>query len=183
MIRPLVVFSQRQPPLPEADDEQDLADHDLKYLLKYLALSRQKSYVLRERPDEQERNKAAPDYIVQEMGSKRLIAIERTQLLKQDAETTIARLMNGGADVVVGMWGKVNPNNIAQILAEALARKIARGQLHNVNADERILLIRNGLPLATEKTFSRVSIPFDDKERGMVDHAYLIASSRLLELW
>ncbi len=56
-----LAFNERQAPQPDTDSEQELADHDLAYLLLYLAQSRGESYKLLERPDELLRNAPAPD--------------------------------------------------------------------------------------------------------------------------
>ena len=177
-----IVFDEPQKPQPQTDDEDDLADHDLEYLLKYLARSRSKSYELLERPDRAERSGVAPDYLVREIESGRIIAVERTLLMKEDLQAANARLIRRGADAIIVGPTKIDPQEIADHLALAVERKISRGQLLAVKANERVLLLRNRL-LATASTFLRADIRFRRTGEAGVDHAYLIASSRLLELW
>lgn len=178
--RPRLVFDKLQRLPPEAYGDQQLADHDLKYLLKFFSQSRSESYKLLERPDEQERTKAAPDYIVRELASGRLIAIERTQLMKQDVAAAIDRLIKGGADF---FWGPPISGDIGKLLHDDVVRKIARGQLNNADVDERILLIRNRLGGISLKTFQLARAQFTDNEKGGVDHCYIIVWSQLLKLW
>jgi len=63
-----------------------------------------------------------------------------------------------------------------------VTRKLSRGQLLAVQADERVLLLRNRL-IATARTFLNAGISFDGIDKRGVDHVFLIVSSRLLQLW
>lgn len=176
------VCDERQEPQPHTNDKRVLADHDLKFLLKCLAQSRGQEYELIDRPDEVRRDTAAPDYLVREKGSGRLVAIERTQLIEEDFQAAKARLVKRGASFIMTGLTQIDPYETAALLLLAIVRKTERGQLHGIEADERILLIRNRR-LATAQTFLRTHIRFSEADRGDVDHAYLIASSQLLELW
>jgi hypothetical protein len=177
-----LVFDEKQRPQPRTDQEQVLSDHDVQYLLRFLAQSRNESYELVGRPDERERQRPAPDYLFREKGSGRLIAIERTQLLREDLQAAKARHIKMGAGAVVIGPVEIDPGEVATFLVQAIARKIERGQLREAEANERILLIRNRI-LATAYTFLRYPIRFVDADECGVDHTYLIASSQLLQLW
>jgi len=181
-MQPRIVFQQKQAAQPLTNDERLLADHDVDYLLAYLQQQRHEAYELVERPDERERQRAAPDYLFREKGSGRLVAIERTQLMRQDLQAAKARLLKMGADVIVIGPKHIDPVEESRFLKWAITQKVCRGQLQGVAADERILLLRNRL-LATENTFLRSGIRFADADKNGVDHCYLIAGRRLLELW
>lgn len=182
LARPQVVFAKLQERQPDTDEERDLADHDLSFLLDHLAESRGESYELVARPDEEQRQGRAPDYLVLERKSQRRIAIERTQLMEQDLQAAKARLIKGGAAAIIIGAKAIDPVAVAELLARAIAEKIARGQLGTVSADEKILLVRNRI-LATARTFLQGPIRFPGTCRDEVDHAFLIASRQLLELW
>lgn len=177
-----LVFDQTQPPQPQPASERDLADHDLEYLLSYLSHLRGESYEIIARPDEDERGGVAPDYTVREVNSGGVIAVELSLLMKEDLQAAAASLIKQGANVIIIGPQTINPQEIAGGLTRAVERKLSRGQLLAVQADERILLLRNRL-IATERTFLRAGISFDGIDTRGVDHAYLIASSRLIQLW
>jgi hypothetical protein len=177
-----LVFEERQAPQPECGNEEELAHHDLEYLLAYLSRSRSERYELVERPDRVRRTGVAPDYLVREIRSGRLIAVERAQLMKEDLQAAKARLIRDGANAIVVGPADISPQKIAEHLVRVIERKISRGQLLAVSADERILLLRNRL-LATARTFLDAEVRFDKAARHGVDHTYVIASSLLVQIW
>ena len=176
------MFQEQQALQPVTDDERLLADHDVGYLLAYLQQQRHEAYELVERPDERERQRAAPDYLFREKRSRRLVAIERTQLMRQDLQAEKARLLKMGAGVILIGPKHIDPVEEGEFLKWAIAQKVRRGQLNGIDADERILLLRNRL-LATENTYLRSGIRFAAADKQGVDHCYLIARRWLLELW
>ena len=182
LVGPKVVFGKLQERQPDTDDERDLADHDLSFLLDHLAESRSESYELVARPDEEERQGRAPDYLVLERKSQRRIAIERTLLMEQELQAAKARLIKGGAAAIVIGARAVDPVAVAELLSRVIAEKIAHGQLGAVRADEKILLVRNRV-MATARTFLQGPVRFPTTCRDEVDHAFLIAGRQLLMLW
>ena len=159
---------------------QEPEDRDLQYLLSYLQRSRSQSYQILERPDTITRNSVAPDFLVMEKPSGRRLAVEHTQLVSSDLQAAKARLLRAGAVIVPGTT--VEREAIASHLDEALDKKVKKGQLLAIEADERILLVHNHL-IAPALSFLRASLNFPDRRVASVDHAYLIASRMLIELW
>ncbi len=53
---PRIVFHTLQDPQPFTNSERDLADHDAKYLLRFLEESNNETYSLEARPEERGRN-------------------------------------------------------------------------------------------------------------------------------
>ena len=174
-----VVFDKPLPPQPDVETEKELADHDLLFLIRYLSRSRGTTYKLLERPDEQQSELPAPDYLIYESPSGHMIAIEHTLRMKEDQQAAIARLFKAGAEIVMGLPKGIDPVQHGQALEIAVRRKLARGQLQNARADERILLLHNRL-MGTHKTYLRAPVHFSHHDKAGVDHAYLIASRRLL---
>ena len=177
-----VVFDGLRHPQPDTDLVRELADHDLRFLISYLSDSRDTTYSLSGRPDEEQSERPAPDYLIRESPSGRVIAIEHTLLMQQDLQAAIARRIKEGAKAVATCWRAIDPAEIGQALEIAVKRKLARGQLQNIDADERILLIHNRM-ISTEETYLEASVHFSHQDKSGIDHAYLIVSSRLLELW
>ena len=177
-----IISTKLQPPQPEVDTDRELADHDLKYLVDFLSTSRSTRYELIERPDEKVQGRPAPDYLLRESPTGRIIAVEHTLLMDEDVQRSVARRMKAGAEIVTVGPKTIDPREIGQALHEAVARKLARGQLNGVAADERILLMRNRI-FATAKTYLGAQLNFTFGDRTGIDSAYLIASRHLLELW
>jgi hypothetical protein len=177
-----LVCAQVQDPQPLTNRERDLADHDVKFLLSYLAHERGTTYRTLARPDERERNKPAPDYLFLEFPSQRRVAVEHAKLMRRDLQRTKARAVKAGALAVMEGPRAIDPGEVVVFLEQFLAQKIGRGQLGEVQADERIILLRNRL-LATARTFMEAPVLLPPVERGPVDHAFLIASRKLLQIW
>ena len=177
-----IVFDRLLPPQPDVNTDKELADHDLQFLISYLSRRRGTTYKLLERPDEQQSERPAPDYLICESPSGHTIAIEHMLLMKEDQQAAIARLFKAGAEVVMGRPKGIDPAEHGQALEIAVRRNLARGQLQNARAEERILLVHNRL-MGTDKTFLQARVHFSHHNKAGVDHAYLIASRRLLGLW
>ena len=177
-----IIFNKMRPCQPNSGTQQDLVDHDLAFLVDFLSTNRGAKYTLLERPDENTSDKPAPDYLLQESPTQRIIAVEHTLLMDQDLQGAIARRIKAGAGVVTVGFKTINPQEIGLALQEAVARKLARGQLTGVEADERILLVQNRL-ICSEETFEEAQLDFSTSDRDGVDSAYLIAFRHLLELW
>ena len=179
-VTPRLVWEERQPPQPAVDDQQVLVDHDLKYLLRYLEQSRYRDYRIVSRPDQELRNEVAPDYLVEEVGSGRRIAVEHSQLMNQDMQAGIARGLKQGHELIM-ISGKIDPGRVATLALDAINRKISKGQLIKASANERVLLLRNRLR-ASRNSFLRINDWGMIDPKG-IDHAYLLAGSNLIELW
>ena len=177
-----IVFNKLQSPQPEADTERELADHDLEFLLDFLASNRGTTYKLIERPDENTSGQPAPDYLLLESPVERIIAVEHTLLMDEDLQRAISRRTKAGAEILMVGPKTIDPQANGIALEEAVARKLGRGQLHGVEANERILLVRNRI-MGTEKTYLRARPNFPSEDRVGVDSGYLIASRHLLKLW
>ena len=119
---------------------------------------------------------------MRDLRSGRSILVERTQLMREDVQAAIERIMSSGANAIIQGPQRIQPDEVATHLVSIVARKISRGQLRSLAADERILLVRNRL-LATMQTFLWSSVSFKKSDRQSVDHAFLIASSQLAMLW
>ena len=126
-----IVYDGIQPQSPELASAKQLIDLDVAFLLRYLTESRGTRYKLTERPDELERQRPAPDYLIQEQPSGRVIAIEHTQLMREDLQRAFARRVKAGAGIVTYGPVTINPHDNALALMAAVRRKLARGQLQN----------------------------------------------------
>lgn len=176
------VFNKTQPQCPEWATVQDMVDLDVKFLLSYLREVRNTKYVLLDRPDDRQRSEPAPDYLFKERPTGNVLAVEHTYLMQEDLEAAIARAVKGGAGIVMYGPKTINPEENAIALMAAVRRKLGKGQLQNAVADERILLVHSRI-LGTEKTYLRANPRFTSVDKAGIDHAFLIASSRLLGMW
>lgn len=159
-----------------------MADLDLQFLLGHLSEIRGTHYKLIERPDEQQRQTPAPDYLIQEQPTGKVIAIEYTQLMQEDLQRATARALKAGAGMVMYGPVRIDPQKIASALMVAIKRKLARGQLQNTEADERILLVYNRI-MGTERTYQRANPRFTSNDTAGIDHTFLIADRRLFQVW
>ena len=177
-----VIYDQLQKDQPEDGTELDLADHDLGYVCEFLSQSRGQAYEIVGRPDTHNRASSAPDYLVREDPSNRVIAVEHTRFMDQHLQAAKARLIRQGADVILIAPQSIDAQLVCSTLGSFLARKLARGQAASVRADERWLIVRNRA-LASHRTFLSANIQLPVRAIQGVDHCYLIASRRLLAIW
>ena len=178
---PRIVFQTRQTSQPYTDSDDDLEDHDADYLRQFLESSRRETYTLEERPDRRNRNSPAPDYLFRENGSGLLFAVERSVLIHEDQQAEMAHRLKAGHDLLVIPWNALSPKELDKLLWTVIERKLSRGQLLGVDADVRILLLRNRLD-ANLDTYLGVSMPLELRRNSAVDHIFVIVRGQLVEL-
>jgi hypothetical protein len=177
-----LAFDKIQPPCSERATQQEMANLDVEFLLCHLRKARNSEYEFLGNPDEQQRQQPASDCLYKEQLTGRIIAIEHTRLIQEDLQARFARAIKAGAGVIMYGPKAIVPEDNARALVTAIKQKLARRQLQNTQADERILLVDNRI-MGTERTYLEANPLFSPADMEGVDHAFLIASSRLFKIW
>ena len=168
-------------------------------LMEYLGKQRGVEYELLAEPDKSDRSKPAADYVYTESGSGKLVAIEYTEWtdpqeaeaeavltkgkrLRQGVKANVRPLEMEKEQVGFVSPARVFPDDFAQ-LDHFIVSKIKRGQLRNMKADERILLIYDAI-FASARAFRRYHSKISASDQGGVDHAFIIVEQRqVFQIW
>lgn len=131
-------------------------------LLSNLPSSARRSYGVLQCPSDQQR-----------------IVVEQQELTTDDCKQAQASLAGLGETAKHGLH-QINRLELAAILREAIRVKLDANPLLTVESSERALLLRNRVNGMNESTYLGTALAF----RAMpVEHGFLIARGRLLELW
>ena len=170
-------------------------------LMKYLEERRGTKYQQDSQPDKDQRQEPAADFVYVERDSEKRIAVEFTEFADPKVEEASSLIKFGKrirkrspSDVTpMELDGEQSgfvepprsyPDDFA-FLNKFVAEKIAKGQLQNTEADERILLVYDAT-LMPESSFQRYQYRcgLAQAERDQVDHAFVILEQRQLnQLW
>ena len=108
-----------------------------------------------------------------------VIAVERQELRRELVNAAGAQLAEEGKEWA-SVWHSKSLFTFALLIARALESMMRSSRLLDLTAHERLLLVRNRLEGTDETWFCWA--PLSVKKPPTIDHVYLIARGRLLEL-
>ena len=164
---------------PQTNSERELADFDVRYVVAYLSARDNRRYVLGGRPDEEERSARASDYLYRPPDGGTTLAIEHVKLMDQSEQMATARSVRACGISV--RWLSSEDKRLQAALT-ALLRKLRKGQLPATDADRRILVARDRIPVS-EAALGRLQLSGLFSPTSGVDEAYLVSHRRLWRMW